>query len=566
MQSATIAQLEANGYYDPEPTPSSTSRNSRQSVNGLRNSLIQSLTRASIFRFSDSALQSVPDALTASRYPVAPGFLCAVTTFNDPEKIKHSLETDYERGETPEDSLQKRFWAMNVATQDRLQSTQRAWPLPEEQGSRFIRYGRYHVFSVYMRIFTFICMANFIAVVVFLTQLQKYPGIETYSNAATAASANFCVGVLFRNEHVVNLIFRMCCNLPLWFPLAIRRRAAKVYSYGGIHSGCNISGTVWYFIFCILVINNFQAGSAAESALAATTGVTLVMLVLIIAFAHPDIRARMHDQFEAVHRYAGWTVFGALWTQELVLVAVLGYIQMVSFGLSLIRSPPFWFLGIITFCIIYPWTRLRYRNVRVEYLSKHATRLHFDYTDLGGCLGVRLTDAPLKETHGFATIPNYKGTPGFSVIISNAGDWTNKIITNPPEKLYVKGVPTLGVIRCAFLFCKVVVIGTGSGIGPCLSLLQSHPDFPMRVIWSAQVPESTYGVGIMKAVFRADPEAIIVDTRKTGRGNLLALAYSVFKESDCEAVIIISNPSVTKKVVYGLETRGIPAFGPIFDS
>jgi len=37
-------------------------------------------------------------------------------------------------------------------------------------------------------------------------------------------------------------------------------------------------------------------------------------------------------------------------------------------------------------------------------------------------------------------------------------------------------------------------------------------------------------------------------------------------ESDCEAAVVISNPTVTKRVVYGLETRGIPAFGAIFDS
>jgi hypothetical protein len=33
-----------------------------------------------------------------------------------------------------------------------------------------------------------------------------------------------------------------------------------------------------------------------------------------------------------------------------------------------------------------------------------------------------------------------------------------------------------------------------------------------------------------------------------------------------EAVVVISNQKVTKKVVYGLETRGVPAYGAIFDS
>jgi hypothetical protein len=33
-----------------------------------------------------------------------------------------------------------------------------------------------------------------------------------------------------------------------------------------------------------------------------------------------------------------------------------------------------------------------------------------------------------------------------------------------------------------------------------------------------------------------------------------------------EAVVVISNQRVTKKVVYGLEARGMPAYGAIFDS
>ncbi len=47
---------------------------------------------------------------------------------------------------------------------------------------------------------------------------------------------------------------------------------------------------------------------------------------------------------------------------------------------------------------------------------------------------------------------------------------------------------------------------------------------------------------------------------------MVALTYQLVLESNAEAVFIISNPKVTKKVVYGMETRGIPAYGAIFDS
>ena len=110
------------------------------------------------------------------------------------------------------------------------------------------------------------------------------------------------------------------------------------------------------------------------------------------------------------------------------------------------------------------------------------------------------------------------------------------------------------------------MVATGSGIGPCMSLFQAYPGYPMRVLWSAANPELTYGNEIIKTVFRADPDAVVVDTTKTGRGNLRALAYAMFREGDCEATIIISNPKVTRQVVYALETRGFPAYGAIFDS
>jgi hypothetical protein len=33
-----------------------------------------------------------------------------------------------------------------------------------------------------------------------------------------------------------------------------------------------------------------------------------------------------------------------------------------------------------------------------------------------------------------------------------------------------------------------------------------------------------------------------------------------------EAVFVISNPKVTDLVEYGMRSRGVPAYGPIFDS
>ena len=51
-----------------------------------------------------------------------------------------------------------------------------------------------------------------------------------------------------------------------------------------------------------------------------------------------------------------------------------------------------------------------------------------------------------------------------------------------------------------------------------------------------------------------------------GRADVLRLAYAAYLDSGAEAVICVSNAKVTWQVVHGLERRGIPAFGPIWDS
>jgi len=56
------------------------------------------------------------------------------------------------------------------------------------------------------------------------------------------------------------------------------------------------------------------------------------------------------------------------------------------------------------------------------------------------------------------------------------------------------------------------------------------------------------------------------DTRVHGKPDMIKLTYRMVKEFDAEAVCIISNQKLTRKVVYGMMSRGIPAFGAIWDS
>ena len=59
---------------------------------------------------------------------------------------------------------------------------------------------------------------------------------------------------------------------------------------------------------------------------------------------------------------------------------------------------------------------------------------------------------------------------------------------------------------------------------------------------------------------------VILDTRKYGKPNMVKLTYRLVREFNAEAVCIISNQKLTREVVYGMVSRGIPAFGAIWDS
>jgi hypothetical protein len=178
------------------------------------------------------------------------------------------------------------------------------------------------------------------------------------------------------------------------------------------------------------------------------------------------------------------------------------------------------------------------------------------------------------------------------MVISAAGDWTTCLIESqihiqqkqvqmqtlhysdhpsptPAPKLIIwtRGTVKAGVLSLSCIFPRVVILTTGSGIGPALSsLLDKPPGQFCRLIWSTRSPLLTYGAKIMKEVERGDPDAIVIDTNEAGRPDLVEMAWKTWQETRAEAVFVLSNERVTRKVVYGLESRGVPAFGPIWDS
>ena len=346
--------------------------------------------------------------------------------------------------------------------------------MPEKRYNRLLRNLRWTVFSVYRRLNVLILAANIVSIIILASKHELVS--MSPERAATAVSINLTVGVLVRQELIINGLFWLFGRCPQWFPLRFRRLAAKIYHLGGVHSGAGMSATLWFVFFNVSIVKAFQAGALRrhQRSIPIITVILDVLLVSIMAMAHPGIRSRMHNHFELVHRFAGWTAVGLFWAEFALLAdAKVRSTNPTSSQQAVLESPIFWTLLIATISIALPWVWLRKVSVNAEFLSDHAIRLHFTYTNLPLCAAPRLSTHPLLEWHAFAGIPEKDGQ-GFSVLVSNAGDWTSQMIRSPPSKLWVRGIPTLGVLHVAPIFKKMVLVATGSGIGPILSLLNKR--------------------------------------------------------------------------------------------
>ncbi|KAF5664808.1 non-ribosomal peptide synthetase [Fusarium heterosporum] len=440
--------------------------------------------------------------------------------------------------------------------------------LPAQRGTEMTREFQYKHATTYRKIFALIFIAN---ASMFIALMIVSSAAPLSKDAASAASANLMVCILFRQEEFVNFCYEIAVLAPHSWPLSIRKRLAKVFHYGGFHSGAGVAATAWYLTYTILATEEWASDKTKYRLVNMITGwVVVSMFFIILVAAYPSIRRKFHDHFEAFHRFAGWVSLLAFWVHNIVSARVTAHEWNKSISYALIRSPNFWCICVTTSCTIASWSRLRRRVVYPEKLSDHATRLHFKYRGMKPFYGVKISDKPLTEWHAFATIPTIEpesgAVDGFSVVVSNAGDFTKKQISNAGErKLWVRGAPLHGLLYTSKLFRRIVIVATGSGIGPCLSLLHANVT-PRRVLWSTRDPEKTYGPTVVDAVQRADPKAIIWNTTTRGYPDIVRETYKLVLESEAEAVYIISNPKVTEKVVFGMQTRGVVAYGAIFDS
>jgi hypothetical protein len=358
------------------------------------------------------------------------------------------------------------------------------------------------------------------------------------------ALGNVALAVLIRQQYVINLLFWLATRAPTTWPLRVRWTLAKVYHFGGLHVGGATAATAWFLGF--VVAATLRPLPAPQLVVCYTL---LAVLAGVVATALPWFRSRFHDAFEKIHRFGGWTALCLLWTQTLLAG----------------DRPAMVVLSVLTGSIALPWLRLRRVTVHIDRPSSHVALVRFDHgvTPFAGS-STAVSRRPLLEWHSFANIPE-PGRSGFRLTISRAGDWTGSFIDDAPETVWVKGIPTAGVANIETLFTRVVYIATGSGIGPCLPHLLAQK-VPALLVWATRNPRKTYGDRLVDDILAVQPDAWIWDTGERGKPDMVRMALDACREFGAEAVICISNKKLTWQVVRGVEERGIPAYGAIWDS
>ncbi len=436
--------------------------------------------------------------------------------------------------------------------------------LPPQQ-SALRRIGKRPEMMHYNRLIGLVALVNIVILVIGVSRGLWLSAEGIALNAlSNLVLANIALAILIRQQYVINFLFKVATSVPTSWPLAVRWTLGKVYHFGGLHVGGAVVGTMWFAIFVASLAYQWLNGlPGASPAILIVTSLLLAILIFMIAMSMPKMRARHHDGFELTHRFGGWAALLLFWIQTILFINLQR--GDVALSMAILTAPTVWVLCLVTFSIALPWLRLHKVPVEIETPSNHVALSKFDYgvTPFAGS-STTISRNPLIEWHAFANVPS-PNAEGFRLTISRAGDWTGDLIDDKPSHVWVKGIPTAGVGNIDKLFKRVVWVATGSGIGPCLPHLLAG-DTPSRLVWSTRTPRATYGDALVDEIIAVQPDAIIWDTNENGRPDLVKLAYRAYEEFDAEAVICISNKKLTWQVVYGMESRGIPAYGAIWDS
>ncbi|CAO2204009.1 unnamed protein product [Urochloa humidicola] len=424
------------------------------------------------------------------------------------------------------------------------------------------------LFTVYKRLFALCAALN--AVALALAASGHFPYAR--GHAAAFAMGNILALTLCRSEAALRVVFWLAVALlgRPWVPVAAKTGVTAILqSLGGVHSGCGVSSLAWLAYALARAVRDAATTTPREVVGVACAILGLLAVSCLAAF--PLVRHLHHNVFERTHRFAGWAALALLWA-FVVLTAGYDpatasyYDRPITTGAVLVRRQELWLAAAITFFTFLPWLTVRRVPVTVTARSRHASVITFQGGVEAGLLG-RISRSPLSEWHAFGIISDNKET--HAMLAGAVGDFTRGLVSDPPARLWVRGVHFAGLPYLLNMYRRATMVATGSGICVFMSFLMQPGPAELSLVWVAKGIEANYGEEMKAACTgseRLRGRVIVHDTAVMGRPNVAALAVDAARRWGSEVVVVTSNPEGSRDVVTGCKEAGIPAFGPIWDS
>ncbi|XP_035844489.1 adenylate-forming reductase 03009 isoform X2 [Helianthus annuus] len=375
------------------------------------------------------------------------------------------------------------------------------------------------LFTVYKRLFM-VCLALNITGLV-LAATGRFPYAR--DNATLFSIGNLLALTLCRSEAFLRVVFWLAVSLfgHSWVPLRLKTATTSLLqSLGGIHSSCGVSSVAWLTYSLILTLKDRDNTSNLIIGVASTILSLLCLcslaasLILLWAFI---VLTKSYEPETKSYRK--------------------------DMGSKLVKEQVFWLTLVVTILIIIPWVTVRRVAVKVSAPSGHASIIRFAGGVKPGILG-RISPSPMSEWHAFGIISD--GKEEHMMLAGAVGDFTKSLVSNPPSHLWVRQVHFAGLPYLVNMYNRVLVVATGSGICVFLSfLLQQGP---------------------AEVCLYPKEKVIVHDTAVMGRPNISEMSVAAARSWGAEVVIVTSNPEGSRDVVAACKSKGIPAFGPIWDS
>ncbi|KAH9036141.1 hypothetical protein EDB85DRAFT_2210343 [Lactarius pseudohatsudake] len=422
-------------------------------------------------------------------------------------------------------------------------------------------------FNTYRKFFTFIVSLNIVGLILAILGTWQYP--RKYAGALVLG--NLLAAVLARNELFGRLLYLLANMLfAKWTPLWFRLGCTSTFQHlGGAHSGCATSAFAWLIFRLVLIFNNREDN---PDPLLFAGVVTSIFVAVCIGSALPWVRNTHHNVFERHHRFGGW--LGLLFTWIFVIlgdsydIATHTWNQDVT---VILHRQDLWFcLGMtvlygVICLILLPWCTVRKVKVDIEVPSSKVAIIHFKRGMQQGLLA-RISRSSIMEYHAFGIVSEGTHASHHYLICGVQGDFTRKLVHDPPTHLWTRQLKFAGVSNSSTLYRRGIRVCTGTGIGAALSTCIQSPDW--YLIWIGSEQEKTFGPTISGLIHRnIGPERMILwDSKKQGgRPDVMGLVKEVYASWRAEVVFITSNRQGNQEIMEGCKEAGIPAFGTLWD-